>query len=240
MAQMNMVQALNSAMDVMLEPRSRAWSSSARTWATSAACSAAPTACSANYGEHRVLDTPIAEGGIVAAAIGMGVNGLQARGRDPVRRLHLPGLRPDGERAGAAALPHRRANSPRRSPSARPAAAASAAARRTRRAPRHFHPRVRHQGGDAVQPLRRQGPADQRHRGRGPGDVLRAEAHLQRTLRRRPEQAGSAVERRTRAARCPTATTACRSAAPRSCARVPTSPCSPTAPWCTSARRPCG
>ena len=29
------------------------------------------------YGEHRVLDTPIAEGGIVGAAIGMGVNGLR-------------------------------------------------------------------------------------------------------------------------------------------------------------------
>ena len=29
------------------------------------------------YGEHRVLDTPIAEGGIIAAAIGMGVNGLR-------------------------------------------------------------------------------------------------------------------------------------------------------------------
>ena len=29
------------------------------------------------YGEQRVLDTPIAEGGIVGAAIGMGVNGLK-------------------------------------------------------------------------------------------------------------------------------------------------------------------
>jgi 2-oxoisovalerate dehydrogenase E1 component beta subunit len=29
------------------------------------------------YGQHRVLDTPIAEGGIVGAAIGMGVNGLR-------------------------------------------------------------------------------------------------------------------------------------------------------------------
>jgi len=29
------------------------------------------------YGEHRVLDTPIAEGGIIGAAIGMGVNGLK-------------------------------------------------------------------------------------------------------------------------------------------------------------------
>ncbi|EED35806.1 2-oxoisovalerate dehydrogenase subunit beta [Luminiphilus syltensis NOR5-1B] len=29
------------------------------------------------YGAHRALDTPIAEGGIVAAAVGMGVNGLR-------------------------------------------------------------------------------------------------------------------------------------------------------------------
>jgi len=29
------------------------------------------------YGEHRVLDTPIAEGAIIGAAIGMGVNGLR-------------------------------------------------------------------------------------------------------------------------------------------------------------------
>jgi len=29
------------------------------------------------YGAHRALDTPIAQGGIVAAAIGMGVNGLR-------------------------------------------------------------------------------------------------------------------------------------------------------------------
>jgi 2-oxoisovalerate dehydrogenase E1 component beta subunit len=29
------------------------------------------------YGEQRVIDTPIAEGGIIAAAIGMGVNGLR-------------------------------------------------------------------------------------------------------------------------------------------------------------------
>ena len=31
----------------------------------------------ARFGEHRVLDTPIAEGGIVGAAIGMGVHGLR-------------------------------------------------------------------------------------------------------------------------------------------------------------------
>ena len=29
------------------------------------------------YGEHRVIDAPIAEGGIIGAAVGMGVNGLR-------------------------------------------------------------------------------------------------------------------------------------------------------------------
>ena len=29
------------------------------------------------YGEHRVIDAPIAEGGIIGSAIGMGVNGLR-------------------------------------------------------------------------------------------------------------------------------------------------------------------
>ena len=29
------------------------------------------------YGEHRVIDAPIAEGGIIGTAIGMGVNGLR-------------------------------------------------------------------------------------------------------------------------------------------------------------------
>ena len=43
----------------------------------SAAYSACTDGLQRKYGEHRVLDTPIAEGGIVAAAIGMGVNGLK-------------------------------------------------------------------------------------------------------------------------------------------------------------------
>src|SRR5205085_193733 len=63
MARMNMVQALNSAMDVMLErdPRVVILGEDVGFFG----------------GEHRVLDTPIAEGGIIAAAIGMGVNGLK-------------------------------------------------------------------------------------------------------------------------------------------------------------------
>ncbi len=57
------------------------------------------------FGKTRVFDTPISEGGIVATAVGMAAYGLQAGRRDPVRRLHLPGLRPDRQRSRADALP---------------------------------------------------------------------------------------------------------------------------------------
>ena len=88
---MNMVQALNSAMDVMLErdPRVVILGEDVGYFG---GVFRATDGLQRKYGEHRVLDTPIAEGGIIAAAIGMGVNGLQAGRRDPVRRLHLSGL----------------------------------------------------------------------------------------------------------------------------------------------------
>jgi hypothetical protein len=60
------------------------------------------------YGEHRVLDSPISEGGIVATAIGMAVNGLEAVAENPVRRLHLSSGGPDRERARAHPLSQRR------------------------------------------------------------------------------------------------------------------------------------
>ena len=47
--------------------------------------------------------------------------------------------------------------------------------------------------GDPVQPLRRQGPADRRDRGPRPGDLLRAQAHLQRPVRRPSRPAGDAL-----------------------------------------------
>ena len=61
---------------------------------------------------------------------------IEAGRRGAVRRLHLPGLRPDLQRARTAALPQRRRVLGAGRRSARPAVAASAAARRTRRAPR--------------------------------------------------------------------------------------------------------
>ncbi len=76
MPNMNMIQALNSAMDVMLgrDPSVVVLGEDVGYFGGVFRCT---DGLQRKYGEHRVLDTPIAEGGIVAAAIGMGVNGLR-------------------------------------------------------------------------------------------------------------------------------------------------------------------
>jgi 2-oxoisovalerate dehydrogenase E1 component beta subunit len=76
MAQMNMIQALNSAMDIMLQ-RDPAVVVMGEDVGYFGGVFRVTDGLQRKYGEHRVLDTPIAEGGIVAAAIGMGVNGLR-------------------------------------------------------------------------------------------------------------------------------------------------------------------
>jgi 2-oxoisovalerate dehydrogenase E1 component beta subunit len=76
MAQMNMIQALNSAMDQMLE-----LDSSVVILGEDVGYFGGVFRCTEGlqkkYGEHRVIDAPISEGGIIGAAIGMGVNGLR-------------------------------------------------------------------------------------------------------------------------------------------------------------------
>ena len=76
MAQMNMIQALNSAMDVMLErdPAVVIMGEDVGFFGGVFRCT---DGLQRKYGEHRVIDAPIAEGGIVATSIGMGVNGLR-------------------------------------------------------------------------------------------------------------------------------------------------------------------
>src|SRR6202022_4565440 len=76
MANMNMVQALNSAMDVMLERDPRVVILGEDVGFIGGVFRVTD-GLQKKYGEHRVIDTPIAEGGIIAAAIGMGVNGLR-------------------------------------------------------------------------------------------------------------------------------------------------------------------
>jgi len=75
-AHRNMVQAINSAMDIMLErdPRVVILGEDVGYFGGVFRCT---EGLQRKYGEHRVFDTPIAEGGIVAAAIGLGVNGLK-------------------------------------------------------------------------------------------------------------------------------------------------------------------
>src|SRR5580658_7403439 len=76
MPQMNMIQAINSALDVMLE-RDAAVVVMGEDVGYFGGVFRCTEGLQRKYGEHRVLDTPIAEGGIIAAAIGMGVNGLR-------------------------------------------------------------------------------------------------------------------------------------------------------------------
>jgi len=76
MAQMNMVQALNSAMDIMLgrDANVVVMGEDVGYFGGVFRCT---EGLQRKHGEHRVLDTPIAEGGIVGVAIGMAVNGLR-------------------------------------------------------------------------------------------------------------------------------------------------------------------
>lgn len=76
MSQMNMIQALNSAMDVALgrDPSVVVLGEDVGYFG---GVFRVTDGLQRKYGEHRVLDTPIAEGGIIAVSIGMAVNGLK-------------------------------------------------------------------------------------------------------------------------------------------------------------------
>ena len=71
-----MIQALNSAMDIMMM-RDPSVVVLGEDIGYFGGVFRVTDGLQRKYGEHRVLDTPIAEGAIVAAAIGMGVNGLR-------------------------------------------------------------------------------------------------------------------------------------------------------------------
>jgi 2-oxoisovalerate dehydrogenase E1 component beta subunit len=76
MAQMNMVQALNSAMDTMLG-RDPSVVIMGEDVGYFGGVFRATDGLQRKHGEHRVLDTPISEGGIIATALGMSINGLR-------------------------------------------------------------------------------------------------------------------------------------------------------------------
>src|SRR3954463_9920209 len=76
MTQMNMIQALNSAMDVMMA-RDASVVTMGEDVGYFGGVFRVTEGLQRKFGQHRVLDSPIAEGGIVATAIGMSVNGLR-------------------------------------------------------------------------------------------------------------------------------------------------------------------
>ena len=139
------------------------------------------------FGADRVIDTPLAEGGIVGTAIGMALYGLRPGARDPVRRLHLPGVRPDRERGRQVPLPlGRPVPVPARDPHAvrrrhqgrpLPLAVARGALHPHRRASRSSCPSNPY---DAKGLLLARDPRP------GPGPLLRAEARLPRGEGRGP------------------------------------------------------
>ena len=145
-----------------------------------------------------------------------------AGGRDPVRRLLLSGLGPDRLRGGAAALPlggrlHRADHDPH-----------AVRRRHLRRADAQpepggaVHARLRHAHRDAEQSVRRQGAADRIDRERRPGHLSRAEAPVQRAVRRPPRPAAGAVVEASARRGARRATTRCRSSRRRCSAPAPT------------------
>ncbi len=73
---MNMIQALNSAMDIAMDrdPHVIVMGEDVGYFGGVFRCT---DGLQRKYGEHRCIDTPIAEGGIIGTAIGMAVNGLR-------------------------------------------------------------------------------------------------------------------------------------------------------------------
>ena len=76
MSQMNMIEAIRSALDVVMakDPGVVVLGQDVGYFGGVFRCT---DGLQLKYGEHRVFDAPIAEGGIIGAAIGMGVNGLR-------------------------------------------------------------------------------------------------------------------------------------------------------------------
>ena len=91
MAQMNMIQAINSAMDVMLEkdPMVVLLGQDVGYFGGVFRCT---DGLQKKYGDHRVIDAPIAEGGIVGSAVGIGVNGMRPVAEIQFADYIYPGL----------------------------------------------------------------------------------------------------------------------------------------------------
>ena len=193
MATMTMIQAIRSAMDVMLgrDDNVVVFGEDVGFFGGVFRCT---DGLQAKYGTSRVFDTPIAEGGIVGVAIGMGAYGLRPVAEIQFADYFYPAY--DQIVSEAARLRYRSAGD-FTAPITDPHAVRRRHLRRADAQPEPggaVHARVRPAHRDAVQPVRRQGPAHRVDRMRRPGDLPRAQAHLQRPVRRASRQAGRAVD----------------------------------------------
>ncbi len=100
---MTMIQALRSAMDVMLERDDNVvvFGQDVGYFGGVFRCT---EGLQTKYGSSRVFDAPISESGIIGVAVGMGAYGLRPVAEIPVCRLRLPRHRPDHLRSRAPAL----------------------------------------------------------------------------------------------------------------------------------------
>ena len=91
MSQMNMIQAINSALDTVMEkdPAVIILGQDVGYFGGVFRCT---DGLQAKYGEHRVIDAPIAEGGIIGSAIGISVNGLRPVAEIQFADYIYPGL----------------------------------------------------------------------------------------------------------------------------------------------------
>ena len=76
MSQMNIIQAVNSALDTVLEkdPNVCIFGEDVGYFGGVFRCT---DGLQSKYGKQRVKDSPLSEGGILSTAIGMGINGLR-------------------------------------------------------------------------------------------------------------------------------------------------------------------
>ena len=91
MARMNMIEAIRSAHDVVMDkdPSVTVIGQDVGYFGGVFRCT---DGLQRKYGEHRVIDAPIAEGAIIGAAIGMGVNGLRPVAEIQFADYIYPGL----------------------------------------------------------------------------------------------------------------------------------------------------
>ena len=107
MTVMNMIQAINSAHDVMMA-RDDDVVVFGEDVGYFGGVFRATEGLQKKYGKSRVFDAPISESGIVATAIGMAAYGLRPVAEIQFADYIYPGVRPDRLGSGADALPHRR------------------------------------------------------------------------------------------------------------------------------------